>query len=245
VSPFDTIVAEDYEAFRPGYPAKTVAWLVEHAGLGRTSAVGDVAAGTGKLTRMLLQQVDHVVAVEPAGVMRTVLLRAAPKARVVAAEAERLPFRAGDLDAITVAHALHHFDLPLALPEFRRVLGPAGFLALFWRRHDPEDPLNHRLGDLVDRYVDLTSGIPLAFFSWRERFDRTGVFEEVDRLWVPDPYSVPSAALGRLMATSSDVASLAEPRRESLIRDVETLARELPSTVQRPGVVEVQLFRPR
>ncbi len=243
-APFDTIAADDYELLRPGYPPRTVAWLAERAGLDRASIVADVAAGTGKLTRVLLGRVERVVAVEPSSPMRMTLAGAVPGATVVAAAAERLPFPDGALEAITVAHALHHFDIPAALAEFRRVLRPGAVLALFWRRRDPDDPLNHRLGELVDRYVDLSAGIPLAFFSWRDRFDRTGLFEQVDRLWIPDPHRVPGAALARLVATSSDVASLPLTERNALLREVADLARELPAAVELPGGAEVQLFRP-
>ena len=46
-------VSEQYERARPGYPVATVEWIVKAAGLGPGSVVVDLAAGTGKLTRLL------------------------------------------------------------------------------------------------------------------------------------------------------------------------------------------------
>ena len=43
----------DYEAARPSYPPDAVAWLVENLRIGPGRRVVDLAAGTGKLTRLL------------------------------------------------------------------------------------------------------------------------------------------------------------------------------------------------
>ncbi|MGZ4676028.1 MAG: class I SAM-dependent methyltransferase, partial [Acidimicrobiia bacterium] len=45
--------AASYERARPGYPPDCVAWLAEHLGSGPGRDVLDLAAGTGKLTRLL------------------------------------------------------------------------------------------------------------------------------------------------------------------------------------------------
>ena len=45
--------AEVYERVRPSYPADAVTWLVDNLGLGPGRIVLDLAAGTGKFTRLL------------------------------------------------------------------------------------------------------------------------------------------------------------------------------------------------
>ena len=45
--------ADDYERGRPGYGDDVVAWLVSRLGIDASSVVVDLAAGTGKLTRLL------------------------------------------------------------------------------------------------------------------------------------------------------------------------------------------------
>ncbi|HEY7397551.1 MAG TPA: rRNA adenine N-6-methyltransferase family protein [Gaiellaceae bacterium] len=61
--------------------------IVRDAGIGRGELVVDVGAGTGLLTRALLDTGARVVAVEPDAVSAARLRRACPEARVVVADA--------------------------------------------------------------------------------------------------------------------------------------------------------------
>jgi SAM-dependent methyltransferase len=124
--------AERYERARPGYPPAAVAWLAEQLRLGPGSVAVDLAAGTGKLTRLLVPTGATVLAVEPVGAMRRLLARQCPTVPVTAGAAERLPLRAGSVDAVTVAQAFHWFDADAAFAELRRVLRPGGRVALIW-----------------------------------------------------------------------------------------------------------------
>jgi len=76
--------------------------------------VVDVAAGTGKLTRRLLASGARVIAAEPLEEMRSVLVRLAPGAEMLAGTAEALPLLDGIADAA----------VPVPLPH-RRVCVPA------------------------------------------------------------------------------------------------------------------------
>src|SRR6184192_1077600 len=62
--------ADVYERVRPSYPADAVAWLVDNLGLGPHRTVLDLAAGTGKLTRLLVPFGAAVLAAEPVDGMR-------------------------------------------------------------------------------------------------------------------------------------------------------------------------------
>jgi SAM-dependent methyltransferase len=123
--------AENYERARPGWPAEAIADLIERFG---AHTVLDLAAGTGKLTRLLVQHADEVVAVEPVDGMRAVLEQQAPGARILAGTAEAIPLDDESVDAVFVAEALHWFDLDRAPAEIARVLRPGGHLAVLWNR---------------------------------------------------------------------------------------------------------------
>ena len=56
-----------YEQSRPSYPADAVACMVERLGIQPSSRIVDLAAGTGKFTRLLS---GSLVAVEPVEGMR-------------------------------------------------------------------------------------------------------------------------------------------------------------------------------
>jgi SAM-dependent methyltransferase len=143
--------AEVYEQARPTYPPDAVAWLVEHLQIGGGTRVADVAAGTGKLTRLLSPLDAKLVGVEPVAGMRASFVEMCPVVPVVAATAEQLPLAAGSLDAITVAQGFHWFDAPAALTEFARVLRSGGRLGLVWNARDRSDSLVDQLWAIMNR----------------------------------------------------------------------------------------------
>ena len=109
--------ADAYEAARPSYPAEAVAHIVGHGGIGPGGRVLDLAAGTGKLTRLLVPTGAEVVAVEPVAGMRERLAASLPDIEVHDGTAEALPLSDGSFDAVTVAQAFHWFDPGVALAE--------------------------------------------------------------------------------------------------------------------------------
>lgn len=121
-------VAADYASFRPTYPAALFAWLASMAP-GRALA-WDCAAGSGQASRDLATHFERVIATDASA---TQIAAAVPhprvEYRVTPAEASGLPNAAVDL--ITVAQALHWFDLDRFYTEARRVLKPGGALAVW------------------------------------------------------------------------------------------------------------------
>ena len=132
--------ADAYERGRPSYPDAAVAHLAVELGLGPAVRVVDLAAGTGKLTRLLAQGGAEVVAVEPVAAMRKALARSLPGVDVLEGTAESIRLPSGSVDAVTVAQAFHWFDAPRALAELGRVLRPSGTLLLVWNDRDERVP---------------------------------------------------------------------------------------------------------
>jgi SAM-dependent methyltransferase len=128
--------AEAYEAGRPGWSAEAVDVAAARLGLSRGCAVLDLAAGTGKLTRELVERFSSVTAVEPLDGMRAVLSRVAPEARVLPGTAEAIPLGDASVDGVFVAEAFHWFDAPRAVAEIARVLRPGGGVAVLYNRRD-------------------------------------------------------------------------------------------------------------
>lgn len=128
--------AEAYERSRPTYPPEALAWVLEQLRVAPAQVVVDLAAGTGKLTRLLAPAAPALVAIEPVAGMRAVLRQTVPGVPVLAGTAEALPLRTGSVDAVTVAQAFHWFDAPRALAELARVLRPGGRFAVVSNRRD-------------------------------------------------------------------------------------------------------------
>ena len=125
-------VADEYDRLRPGPSAEALDWLLPQG----ATAVLELGAGTGLLTRMLTGRVRRVVAVEPDDRMRAVLATRADGAEVLAGRAEQIPAPDESVDVVLAASAWHWVDEDKAVPEVARVLRPGGRLSLVWSGPD-------------------------------------------------------------------------------------------------------------
>lgn len=126
---------ESYRRYRPGYPAEIVDLLRRECFLRSDASLADVAAGTGLLTEIFLAAGFSVTAIEPNDQMRAAceeLESTYPKLRCIAGTAESTGLSAGSIDLVTVAQAMHWFDLERTRTEFARILRPGGWCAVLY-----------------------------------------------------------------------------------------------------------------
>lgn len=146
--------AGDYEAARPSYPAEAVELLERELGVGPGARVCDLAAGTGKLTRLLVATGADVVAVEPIPGMREQLAATSAAAgqgvEVLDGTAEAIPLPAASIDVVTVAQAFHWFRFDEALAEISRVLRPGGALAILFNQRDERHDWVREWNDAIE-----------------------------------------------------------------------------------------------
>ena len=131
---FDATAAA-YELGRPEYPDEALTFWDDHGAFDRDNVLLDLAAGTGKLTR-LLPVICSSHAVEPLAQMRVEFERAVPDVPVLEGTAEKIPFPDDMFDAVLVGQAFHWFDHQVALDEIARVLKPGGGVGLIWNEDD-------------------------------------------------------------------------------------------------------------
>lgn len=147
--------AGDYQN-RWGYAPALLDYLRETYGLAPSYNVADVGAGTGFLTRVLLQSGCRVHAVEPNAEMRAVAeaeLGGDPNYISVPGQAEHLPLADASMDALTVGQALHWFQIEPARAEFLRVLKPGSWLAVAdIRNFEGANDLERAVEDVCQRY---------------------------------------------------------------------------------------------
>jgi SAM-dependent methyltransferase len=106
----------------------------------RVATVVDLGAGTGALSRLLLDRAEDVVAVEPDDRMRAVLAEEVPGARAVTGRGESMPIPDGSVDAVVASSSWHWMDPVPTLREVARVLVPGGTLGVLWSGPDPDGP---------------------------------------------------------------------------------------------------------
>jgi len=167
---FDRAAAE-YERGRPGYPDA----VLDVVPVTPPATVLDLAAGTGKLTRVLARRYERVIAVEPLAALRAIVERVAPGAEALEGRAEAIPLADAEVDAVFVAQAFHWFANDDAVAEIARVLRPGGVLAIVSNETVPPVPLPHAYRR---RLEELGGKRPPASPDWRETIAR-GPFDEL------------------------------------------------------------------
>jgi len=123
-----SIESPNYARFRPRYGRELFAWL---AGLVSGHRLAwDCATGNGQAAVPLGEFFDRVIATDASeDQIRSATADQRVEYRV--AQAEKTDLEAASCDLITVAQALHWFDLPAFYAEAKRVLKPEGVLAVW------------------------------------------------------------------------------------------------------------------
>jgi predicted kinase/ubiquinone/menaquinone biosynthesis C-methylase UbiE len=121
-------VAEGYSKFRPGYPAELIAWLASQAP--SHQCAWDCATGNGQAALLLASHFDVVMATD-ASARQIERARSHRRVRYSVAPAERSGLEDHSVDLITVAQALHWFDLEAFYREVARV-AVAGAVIAVW-----------------------------------------------------------------------------------------------------------------
>ena len=118
--------AADYAKFRPRYPRALFEYLASIAPA--TGVAWDCATGSGQAAVELAEVFDRVIATDAS---EKQVANAEPHARVDyrVAPAEGSGLEAQSVDLVTVAQALHWFELDLFYDEVRRVLKAGGVFA--------------------------------------------------------------------------------------------------------------------
>ena len=217
------LVADVYERARPSYPEEAVAWLAERLDLRPGRMVLDLGAGTGKLTRSLVETGARVLALEPGDEMRAQLTAAVPTAEPVAAAAEAIPLADASVDAATAAQSFHWFRPGEALPEIHRVLRPGGGLGLVWNERDPDDPLQCNLTELLQPFTSVGRR-RMRERGWMEAIEGSGLFGPLEEHTSGFADELDGAGLVERVRTISFVALAGEGDRARLEEELRRLA---------------------
>jgi ubiquinone/menaquinone biosynthesis C-methylase UbiE len=121
-------LAAQYSAFRPSYPDAVFDYLAQLCR--ERQSAWDCACGNGQATVSLAERFDSVIGTD-ASQQQLQAAPAHPKVVYRAAPAERSGLDSRSVDLVTVAQALHWFDLDAFYSEVHRVLKESGVLAVW------------------------------------------------------------------------------------------------------------------
>lgn len=143
--------APDYARYRPNYPTGLFAWL---AGISPARSLAwDCGTGSGQAAVGLAEHFERVIATDPS---RKQLEHALPHPRVDyrVASAEVSLLDTASIDLVTVAQAIHWFDLEKFYAVARRVLKPDGVIAAWtYTLLDVEAGIDELLADFYRNVV--------------------------------------------------------------------------------------------
>jgi SAM-dependent methyltransferase len=224
----------DYEAARPSYPPEAVAWIAGAIGIAPGRRVCDLAAGTGKLTRLLGAFGADMIAAEPVPGMRATFRAVLPDVPLLACTAEAMPFADATLDAVTVAQAWHWFDHDRAAAEMARVIRPGGGVAMIWNARDRTVPWVDAVWSIMDR---VEKRAPWRNHeNWRSSARQLPGFTPMETAEFRHAQPLTPEGVVQRVASVSHVAVLPDAEREAVLDEVRTLVATDPATRGRATV---------
>jgi ubiquinone/menaquinone biosynthesis C-methylase UbiE len=143
--------ADRYEAFRPTYPEALFAYLSSLCPL--RELAWDCATGNGQAAVALAAYFEEIIATD-ASQQQIDHARARVNIHYHVAPADNAPVADASVDLVTVAQALHWFDLSRFYAEVRRVTRPDGVVAVWcYQLHsitaEIDAIVNHYYADIV------------------------------------------------------------------------------------------------
>lgn len=235
--------AAAYELARPGYPDEAVQALVDALGIAVGTRVCDVAAGTGKLTRLLVDLGASVIAVEPVAEMREQAHAVLPAAEVVDGTAEAIPLPDASVDVVTVAQAFHWFDAPAAFVEIARVLRPGGGLALLWNERDESHAWVAEMSRIIRWHERTVSRY--QHVDWPKIVAESNLFTPLREAAFPWAHQMNREVLADRVRSISYIAVMPLSERERLVAEVTSLVGRLPEPFGLPYRCRLQWCRLR
>jgi SAM-dependent methyltransferase len=218
-------VAEDYDRYRPSYPAAIFERILERVPEG--GRVLEVGSGTGKASQPFVEHGCSLVCIEPGGNLAAVARRKF-SAAVSAGRVEIIPstFEEWDLqpqafDLVLSAQAWHWIDPDTGYARAAHALKRTGTLAVFWNLYPPQaskvtGEMNEVYSRVVPEMVRKMDDTEEVIRMRVQEIQHSGLFDpaHVHRFTWRRRYTA-AEHIG-LLGTYSDHLALPEEKRQRL-----------------------------
>jgi len=183
-----TNLARNYHN-RPSYDIELINTLLAHMDIGKSREkikVAEIGAGTGKLTKILLESSFNVTAVEPNDEMRKEGKKYTTDYSVdwLKGSGEETGLSDSEFDWVIMASSFHWTNPLKSLPEFSRILKSNGFFTAMWNpRNLVEGTVFYDIEKMIHSQMPnmkrISSGLKKQTKDWSEIITESGVFENV------------------------------------------------------------------
>lgn len=144
--------SNEYATFRPTYPRALIDFAASLAPARRRA--WDCATGNGQAALLLADRFEHVIATD-ASTQQLANAGAHPRVEYRLARAEESGLDEASIDLVTIAQAVHWFDLERFYAEVRRVLVQGGAIAMWCYELTEFEP---RIDAAIHRFYSETVG---------------------------------------------------------------------------------------
>jgi SAM-dependent methyltransferase len=210
-------VAEQYDRYRPSYPAALIDDLLAPA----PAAVLDIGSGTGKAAVLLAARGADVQCVEIDPAMAAVARRHGLDVEVGAFETWDARDRTFDL--ITCGQAWHWIEPEAGTAKVGRLLRPGGRAALFWNYDELDERTQAALDEVYAREApELSWSVVVGRDRkvdrpYADELQGSGLFATVDTRTYRWDHTYPAAQWLSLVQTHSDHLAIDPERRATLV----------------------------
>ncbi|MBP3254990.1 MAG: class I SAM-dependent methyltransferase [Clostridia bacterium] len=139
-----------YNKYRPCYAKEVIDYIISSMDV-KNEKIVDIACGTGIFTKQLYDRKCNVIGIEPNKEMYEKACKNLEGIKVLNTTAEETTLESESVDIITVAQALHWFNLDEFIKEARRILKTGGRVAVIYNSIDDSKEIIREYKDIYIR----------------------------------------------------------------------------------------------
>jgi ubiquinone/menaquinone biosynthesis C-methylase UbiE len=225
---------QEYELGRPAYPQAAGDFFCKVVDVYKDTKVVDLAAGTGRVTDILLPKHPSIIAVEPSQEMREIYSRKYLQIDLRNGSAEDIPLENESVDCVVIGNAFHLFNGERALKEIARILRHRGHLGMIWNMRDKSEGWVSelmRIEDAIIRMPDRPKGRDRTL--WEKSFLKTQLFDPLkEKSFEFSQNATPEIVMARVFSSNFG-KGITEKQKNTLTDRIQNLLNHHPDLMEK------------